>query len=264
MIRVAVALIVLGLASLMPTFSSASDEFARPPGDGAITFASLGRDEAAGAFLWILTTQQAGRDAYGRAGYPHLELWLETVFLHNPQLTDAYTLGTVLLLTDRDRAATMDRLLAQAETRYPTNYEYPMLRGMSAYFGQLDAVAAAAHFERAATMRQAPLYLKQFAERLRRDTTDCGVMVVNMRAMADISEQRISMTGQIEGVYLRCLERELKQAATSFKLNKNRIGTIADLIDAGYLKAVPPAPPGKCWEIQGNGVVLIPCGEVSP
>jgi len=262
--RIVVIAIGLGIAAFVPTFSSHAEEFARPPGDSAISFASLGRDEAAGALLWILTTQQAGRDMYMRAGYPHLELWLETVFRHNPQLTDAYSLGTALLLTDRARAPTMERLLGQAEERYPSSYEYPMLRGMSAYFGTLDAVAAAAHFARAAEKPQAPPYLKAFADRLRRDADDCGVMVVNMKAMAELSAQREALGNQIEGVYLRCLERELKQAAASFRLNNNRIATIRELIDAGYLKGAPPAPPGQCWEVQGNSVVLIPCEQVSP
>ena len=264
MIRIVIVIVGLVCATLVPRSSVVSERFSLPPGDNVISFASLGREEAAGAFLWILTTQQAGRELYAQQGYPYLEVWLETVFRHNPQLTDAYTLGTVLLLTDRDRAPTMERLLSQAATRYPDNHEYPMLQGMSAYFGQLDAARAAEYFDRAAAIASAPPYLKLFADRLHRDANDCGVMVVNMKAMADVSTQVSAMKFRIEGVYLRCLERELKQAAASYRLNNNKTATIKDLIDAGYLKGPPPAPPGQCWEVQGASVVLVPCIPASP
>lgn len=263
-VRLVAMLIGLGIAGFMPAFSMSTPSFAKPPSDGVVELISLGRSEAAGSLLWILATQQVSRAGYAEAGFPNLEDWLETVFRHNPYLSDGYTLGTVLLLTDRERAPRMDRLLERAEARYPTNYEFPMLRGISSYFGALDAGAAAGHFERAATREGAPTYLTQFAQRLRREVASCGVMVVNMKSLAEQTNQRALMTGQLEGVYLRCIEREIEQAATSFRLNRGRNPTLDELRVEGYLKQVPPAPPGKCWVLINIDAFVQPCQAPTP
>ncbi len=249
----------LGIAGFMPAFSISSSTFSKPPSDAAVELSALGRNEAAGALLWILTTQQVGRPGYAEAGFPNLEDWLESVFRHNPFLSDGYMLGTVLLLTDRVRAPRMDALLEQAESRYSSSYEFPMLRGISAYFGALDASAAASHFERASKKEGAPGYLEQFGKRLRNEVDTCGVMVVNMKALASQTNDQALIGSQIEGVYLRCIEREIEQAAVGFRLNKGRAPSLDDLIAEGYLKGVPPAPPGKCWVLINIDAFAQPC-----
>jgi len=259
MFRLIAVAIGLGIAGFMPAVSISTSGFSRPPSEGAVQFSSLGRKEAAGALLWILTTQQVGRAGYAESGFPHLEDWLDAVFLHSPHMSGAYTLGTVLLLTDRERAPRMDTLLTQAEARYPSNFEFPMLRGMSAYFGALDAQAAADHFQRAATKPGAPAYLAQFSKRLRSEVESCGVMLVNMKTLAKETKQQALMSGQLEGVYLRCIERELEQAAVGFRLNKGHSPSVDELLAEGYLKEPPPAPPGKCWVLVNANAVLQPC-----
>jgi len=256
------ALLLLVATGSIPVATSFVERVDRPPPLAAARLAGLGRDEAAGAVYWMITTQKIGSDRFARANFPVLEEWLEAVFALNPYLRDAYLLGTVVLLVDSERAPRMQRLLARAEERFPTDFQFPMLLGISAYFGELDAARAATHFQRAATKPLAPPFLSQFGERLSRDTADCGALLVNLRTLAASSTVGDAYKKAAGPVLERCLKRELEQAAAAFKLRNGRVPEgLDELRAAGYVRATPPAPPGKCWVVINVNAYLQDCGR---
>jgi len=156
----------------------------------------------------------------------------------------------------------MQELLAKAETRFPNDFQLPMLLGISAYFGELDAARAAGHFQRAAKKPMAPPFLAQFGERLARETADCGALLINLRTMASASAVGDAYKNVAAPVMERCLKRELEQAAAAFKLRNDRVPTgLDELLDAGLFRAPPPAPPGKCWIVINVNAYLQDCGK---
>jgi hypothetical protein len=261
--RVFIALVALGGAGFLPAppFSSVETSW-HPPPRAAVSMAALGREQAAGSILWFQASQLIGSGAYTAKRYPGLEAWLEEVFAHNPRLLHAYFLGSVLLLTDRDRSQAMDRILARAEAEFPDNWEVPFYRGIGAYFGRFDNLAAANHFERASRGAGAPAYLPRFVQRLRTDARDCAdvmrsILVLGEGQAADLASQLGREAG---GVYVRCVVDQVERAAAAFKLNEEAPPTLDLLVARGYLRAVPEAPPGRCWVMSASGAVTLePC-----
>ncbi len=82
--------LTLTTAGLVPAVAvSSAGPGGLPPSDGALHLLALGRDQAAGAVLWLLTGQKVGSRPYAEARYPALEAWLASVFRHNPYMKDA-------------------------------------------------------------------------------------------------------------------------------------------------------------------------------
>jgi hypothetical protein len=261
--RAIIAVLMLVATGFIPVATSFRERIERPPPLAAARLAGLGRDEAMGAVYWMMTTQKIGSDRFARANFPALEDWLESVFTLNPYLRDAYVLGTVVLLVDPERAPRMQGLLARAEERFPDDFQLPMLQGISAYFGELDAAKAARHFRRASTKPLAPPFLAQFGQRLEQETADCGALLVNLRTVAAASSVGDAYRKVAGPVLERCIKRELEQAAASFKLNKGVDPTgLEALIEVGLIKAKPPAPPGKCWTVINVNAYLQDCEMV--
>jgi hypothetical protein len=254
-------IVLFGAAGLVPAAPLSSSTFALPPTTEAATLLALGRTRAAGMAGWLATVQLVGQDAYIRAKYPGLERWLSFVFSLEPDARNAYYLGTVLLLADRERSAEMDRLLALAEDRNPGEWEFSMMRGSGAYFGRLDAATAAKHYANAASKPNAPAYLGLLAKRLERHVVDCPSLMTDLKAVASANDPGNMLTQQRSSVFRECVRRQLEQAAAGYRMNNERAPTIDDLVEKGYLAAPPPHPRGECWHFAGPRAVLEPCSE---
>lgn len=264
MVRWLLIAALFAAAGFMPAAALSVDTTSLPPTRGAMTLAALGRERAAGVVSWMLTVQRTGRDAYIKAGYPGLEHWLALVFELEPDLTNAYYLGTILLLADSDRSSAMDAILAQAEERHPDEWEFSMMRGSAAYFGRLDAPTASKHFLDASRKPGAPEYLGLLGARLERMAGDCGTMLSDLKALGSENDPGQLLRGQRATIYRECIRRELEQAHANFRLNHQRAPTLDELVASGVLKAPPPHPPGECWEFRGPRAVLAPCPRTEP
>jgi hypothetical protein len=251
----------MAAAGFLPAAASSLGQVVAPPPPLVSEALGLGRREAVGSAFWIVTSQLIGSDVYARAGYPQLERWLEQTFALNPYLRDGYILGTVTLLVDKDRAESMRRLLAQGEQRFPDDFQFPMLQGIAAYFGQLDAQGAATDFERAATRRNAPPFLSAFGRRLREQSATCGTLLLNLRSLS--REDRLGdLMKSAFDVYATCVKRELEQAAAAFKLREGRVPDgLGELLRAGLVQRAPEAPPGMCWSVINVNAYVHPCQE---
>jgi hypothetical protein len=207
----------------------------------------------------MLTIQQVGRAAYAEAKYPYLERWLAATVQLNPELLLPYHLGTVMLITDRQRSAEMDVLLATAERVHPDVWEFPMLRGMGAYFGQLNQAAAAQHFHRVDAFPGAPPYFGKLADRLDTQLASCGTLLNDLKSFASNSTFAREARGSANAILEECLKQELEQAVASFQMNEGRAPTIEDLLEKNYIQRRPSAPPGKCWVFSGTTASLQEC-----
>ncbi len=191
---------------------------------------------------------------------PFLDDWLDVTTQLEPRMANAYYLGTVLLLTDRERSAKMDEVLARAESLYPNEFRFPMMRGMAAYFGRFDNAAAAMHFERAAMRPVAPTFLAGLAEKARTHATTCSELLAETKS---VSQQGLDPMGALESqrarVFESCVQRTLEQAIASYRLNLQRVPTLEELLRDGYLQEPPPAPRGRCWIIEGPNAFLRQC-----
>jgi hypothetical protein len=261
MVRWLLVIGLIGVAGFVPAAPLSLSTFATPPTTDAAALLALGRTRAAGMAGWLTTVQLVGQDAYIRAKYPGLERWLSFVFALEPNAKNAYYLGTVLLLADRERGAEMDRLLALAEREHPLEWEFSMMRGSSAYFGRLDAAAGAKHFAVAASKPNAPQYLGLLAKRLERHVVDCSSLMTDLKSMASANDPGNMLSQQRGSVFRECVRRQLEQAGAGYRLNNEQVPTVNDLVKKGYLAAPPPHPPGECWQFDGPRAVLKPCSE---
>lgn len=254
------AAVLLVCAGILPAQTSSILSFVPPPPSRAVDAAFLGRKLAAGSFMWMLTIQQVGREVYADAGFPHLERWLEDVVDLNPGLLLPYHLGTVMLIADRDRSLAMDGILERGEKVHPTVWEFPMLRGVGAYFGQLDQVSAASHFHRAAAFPEAPPYFGMLADRLDRNVSSCGTLLNDLKAVAQSSGFASQHQRNVTAVMTECIQRELEQAAASYRFNEGHAApSVEALLEKGFIQRAPPSPEGQCWVLTGADAELRPC-----
>lgn len=253
------AVLLVVAAAATPRLDSQVTTQARPS-RGALSLMSAGRTNAAGAAAWIRVLQLIGDSRFQAEGMPYLDEWLDVTTQLEPRMANAYYLGTVLLLTDRQRSSKMDELLARAEALYPTEFRFPMMRGMAAYFGRFDNAAAASHFDRAANHPLAPAFLAGLAEKARTHAATCGELLAETKSL---SQEGLDAMGALESqrgrVFESCVKRTVEQAIASFRSNTNRVPTLEDLVRDGYLRELPPAPRGRCWVIEGPQALLREC-----
>lgn len=230
--------------------------------------ASLGRPHAAADIVWMKTVQLIGDAREEQRGYPSLDEWVDLTSRLDPRFDLPYFFGVVLLITDDERAPRVDEILARGEAAMPDVFSFPMFRGFLAYFGRLDARAAAVHFRRAAALPGGPAYLAPFAERLEREDDTCGAVLRDLRQVSQATggTQGKALDASREKVLLHCLETRIEQAANAWRVrNAQRVPTLEDLVNDGAIDPQLPAPPGLCWSLDpSQNASLAPCPTSPP
>jgi hypothetical protein len=228
-----------------------------------LELATLGHKTAAAELMWMRTIQVIGDADFDAVLKPQLIVWLEGVNSLDPTLRAPYFLGAVLLIGRRDDGERLDVMLERAEKLAPDDYELPQLRGFIAYFSGLDTDKAAAHYERAASVKGAPGFVAAFAARLRKQGLSCRALHQNLSDIgrADASVRRW-LTGDDDTVLRNCITEELRRAAGQYRLlGLGPSPTVDDLIAKGLLAEAPPSPAGECWLLKDGRYVLGPCGN---
>lgn len=267
MVAVKLALVSLGCATIAlvtapPTRADASID-ATPWPPGIVRVAALGRTYAASDIVWLKTVQLLGSNEQAAKEWPQLERWIELVTELDPSFEEPYFLGAILLVTDPRRSPDVDRLLERGQNAFPKLYHLPMLRGFVAQFGSLDPRAAAAHYERASRLPNAPAHLAALAKRLAKETNDCQSVIADLALFGGGSsrEQRETLATQRGAILEHCLKRRIDDAATQLFLDNGRHATIEEVEKVlGPL----PHPPDRCWTIAAARSSLVPCPAGTP
>jgi hypothetical protein len=173
-----------------------------------------------------------------------LEHWIALITGLHPRLLGPFYFGVTLLLGDPVRRDAVDDLLNVAEQRAPDEFRFPLERGVLAYFGRFDALAAAQHLERAARLPDAPTYLASFAQTLRKRGVVCSALASEAAAIS----QGAATIGDRT---VECLKRRIEAASVSARLNEDPDDSIEVLIERGHLPS-DILVPGLCWTLK-NG-----------
>lgn len=272
-----------------------------PPTAGFVKALSLGRHAAAADLVWLRTAQFIGAPFSERVLYAGLEHWVSLASDLDPMWERPYFHGSILLATLPGRQAASARILEEAEEKLVTdacrletacalpdfsdasdverkcvpcaplveqgcNWRVPLSQGFVAYFGQLDAAAAAKYFCES-RRRGGPEYLTPFSARLARSGHTCRQLRQDLAGLARQSAEGGSemLSGQQEQlrIVINCEQEAVKQAALAYNLRKGTWPvTITELLDEGLLDEPPWVPgPGLCWNRRTDapGFELGPC-----
>ena len=238
-----------------------ADELAWPL--PAMKAAALGRPFAAANVAWLKTIQLIGSADYERRGFPTLDGWLEVITSLDPSFEDPYFLGATLLVTDSSRTLAVERLLARGEAAAPDVFSFALMRGFVAQFGALDPQAAAAHYRRAAAMKNAPSYLTAHAERLERERVGCANVFDDLSRVSVSPAAQAASLERSGAIFEHCVAGMIRRAAVQYRMQTGRPATVAALVKEGTIED-PPRPPGRCWTIEHDRPRLIDCLDEPP
>ncbi|MBM4280667.1 MAG: hypothetical protein FJ137_07855 [Deltaproteobacteria bacterium] len=246
-------MLIVTAARLVPARNEGTGEPERPPHRAALLVASLGRSEVAADLAWLRLVQLIGDVRYARARYPALEQWIALIVDLHPRLVGPFYFGVTLLLGDPHRRDTVEQLLDVAERRLPDDYRFSLERGVLAYFGRFDALAAADHLERAAKKPDAPPFVGMLAKTLRSRGVMCNAIAADAASIA----QGAAVLGDRT---IDCVKRRIEAASAAARLNEDPFNTLDELIARGHL---PPGAlvPGVCWELKGVTATPRACSE---
>ena len=260
------SLLVYALSASEPRvafFATDSSSLQKPPPALLYHVASMGRPEAAADLLWLQVVSFIGLETNESKGYPGLEHYLDRITDLAPSFELPYWIGGILLATSPGRSGAADLILKKGEERYPNNWEFSQWRGFAAYFGEMNIDKALVHYKNAISKPGYPPYLKSFVQRLEQSKNDCRFLAQSLEQLLARKDNTTSFLNSKSGKIIKgCLTLSLKQAAASYRLKEQKVAiNIAELLKTGYLKDVPPAPPGYCWAVLGI-VELLPCKDV--
>ena len=248
-----VAFVIFATAAFLPRSPRWTESIWEPL---VVRGAFLGDDYAAADAFWLRVIQLLGSEGAAAEHYPGLETWLDGLTTLDPTFGNAYFVGSVFLVAEPSRAASVDRILARGEAALPNDFRLPFSRGFLAYFGDGDAATAAAHYRRASTLPDAPAYLAAFARRLSEQSNDCDNARQRYKELMATSEQGARDRLQQESlrIAIACEERALETATASFRLRfGNNPVDIEDMLARGVLLRRPLAEAGKCWSTDEFG-----------
>ncbi len=270
MVKLAVAVAAAALAvavSPSPPAAEASPEAMVAWPEPVVRVVDLGRRFAAVDVAWLRTVQMIGDDDAARAHYPHLEDWIDLETRLDEKFAVAYAFGAILLTTDAARADKVDEMLARGERAMPEDFTLSQYRGFLAYFGRLDPIAAAEHYEKAA-QKGGPRWYAQFAARLRKQGVECEAVLANLQEVYNESNesneskssyQAEAMKSERAHIFEACWKKTIELAATKFRMQKSANATdVKQLVDGGYLGQVWQ-PHGMCWQLSHERATLAPC-----
>jgi hypothetical protein len=222
-----------------------------PPHRATLLVAALGRKEQAADLAWLRLVQMTGDARYIASRYPDLEDWMSLIVELHPRLFGPFYFGVTLLLGDPTRRDKVDELLAIAETRAPEEFEFPLERGVIAYFGRFDAARAAEHLERASTKRNAPEFVGQLGKTLRERGVTCAAMAEDA---ASVSQGGAALGDR----RLACAKHRIEAASAAARLNEDPDDSIAALVERGHLPR-DALLPGVCWELTAGTATARRC-----
>lgn len=219
--------------------------------------ACLGRAFAAADLAWIGLVQTLGSAVAERSGFPTVTDQVDVVTTLDPRFGLAYHFGVIVVLTDSGRAERLHAILQRGRAAFPDDAQFPRMMGLLEHFGRFN-FPAAARFYRESLALGGPAYLGPLADRLSTAALQCRQLRAEFSAaaMAAGREERELFFVKAAPVLINCEKTRLGAAVAQFKLNQNgRIPTLQDLMDRGQEE--PLRPPGQCWTITPEGVVLL-------
>lgn len=216
-----------------------------PKGD-YLRVAVLGYRELAADLIWLKVVQHFGERKPVQAGLKWAYHAVEVVTDLDPRFVMAYrAAGTVLGVWGgqvRDSIA----LLVKGMRHNPQAWELPFLIGYDYFYELCDAAAAAQYFRQASILPGAPEYLPRLAARMTVEGGDPDAAIeflVRFSQRTPDERLREALRQRIKEVIaerdLRVLEDAAGRYAASFKVPP---ASLADLVTAGIVSAIPPSP----------------------
>lgn len=216
-----------------------------PAAPTALRVASLGWRRAAADAVWLTTIQYfGGGDPNER--YDSLAALIRTVVTVDPDFEYPYLFGGIVLPWQSDNAAAL-ALLDDGQARFPQNALMPYYAGAIARLQLKDDARAAAYFQRAASLPDAPPAAALLAGLSLNNSDDREVALAWWTSVAESStnslvhDRAVAWRDQLSAEL--ALERLAKQEATAGR----PIKSISDLVTRGLVSQLPASPLGLSW-----------------
>lgn len=226
----------------------------------------LGYETVLADILWFRTINYFGAHYTTDRAYPWLARMCDIVTDLDPRAEHVYQFGGVILPWEAKDPDAGIRLLEKGIAAFPESWRLPYHLGIVYYLFKNDDAAAAAHLAAASRLPGAPPLVGRVAALLhaRQHGPEITLgFLRHLRESASSAEMRDVLDRSIvEAQAALDLER-LGELASRYRAEQGRWpATVAAMVEAGLLRAVPPDPFGGSYEVDpGTGTVRSSTGR---
>jgi tetratricopeptide (TPR) repeat protein len=235
------------------------EEFMFLPDASELKTASLGYESLVADLLWLKAVQHMGELKISDKGYDWIYRALDTVTTLDPKFLAPYETGGLILTIVADKADLSNKLLAKGYANNPGVWQLPFYLGFNYFYFMRQYKAAAKYMSIASEMEGSPKWLPLLASRLYYQADDPAYAIDFLKRMYDRTEDKRIKKGiqvRINLLKAQVIAAELQKAVDYYeKRTGKRPLTIAELVSAGIIRAVPQEPGGGRFFIDSSGKV---------
>ncbi|MBI5494094.1 MAG: hypothetical protein HY904_03650 [Deltaproteobacteria bacterium] len=220
-------------------------------------FHGLLRGRAAADIQWLRFASYAGDNRH-QAVRPALQPLLRLVLDLDSGFADAWWVGALILSTEKGGEREAAAVAHEAGSHFPNQWRFPFLEGALQLTALFNTTAAAAAWERASALPDAPPYLAQAAGRLRSRDEACLIAQRTAEQILDMSppgQGQAALAARVRDLKVECTLRNVEAAVASYRQREGRLpATLDEVVAAGLLGGVPRAA-GQPVVLAGDGSV---------
>ncbi len=278
-LRGAAGLAAVALLGLVVTGTSAQLQSIAPASSGAAEVVYLpdarllrplvlGYDNVLANVLWFRTISYFGGHYESDRKYPWLARMCDLVTDLDPRAEHVYRFAGLILPWEANEVDDGIRLLEKGVRNLPESWLLHYYLGMTHYFFQNDADAAAEYLATAARLPGAPPLVTRVAALMYGRRANPGTSIQFLRELlknADSDQMREVLTRSLEDAEFRATASGLQVAVDAYR---KQVGSIPPTMDAlfehGIMRGeLPKDPFGGHWEIdQSTGLLRSSTGRV--
>ena len=237
-------------------FASVAEELSRVPEARYLKPALLGYDALASDVLWLRAVQVLGQKNVSNDDFEWLYHVLDVMTSLDPQYTEAYRAGGVILTELAHRPDLSNQLLEKGLVQSPQAWWLPFNLAYNHFFHLNNHERGAAYMAQASRLQGSPAYLPRLAARMYAESGNPEVGISFLQTMIRQAGEPSAKQALEQRLTDLMLERDVKLLDEAMTRYHARFGQVphrlAALVDAGILKAMPQAPPGSEFVMDRN------------
>jgi hypothetical protein len=214
---------------------------------------SLGYEHALADVLWFRTMNYFGKHYRSDRAYPWLAYMCDVVTDLDPQAEHVYRFGGVLLPWEADRIDDGIALLEKGTRNVPDSWRLHYMLGFSYYFFTGDLAAASRTLRTATLLPGAPDFVAHLAAIVQASDQGPDSAIAFLSELERTADEgvRAAIQDRIGQLSLARDIDALEAAVRTFRSRFNRQpGTLAELVAAGIVPAIPPEPFGGVYVLD--------------
>lgn len=223
---------------------------------------SVGFDALLADFYWLQAVQIAGGRQGPTGQSQRIGALVDLVTQLNPLVDHPYRFAALWMTDDLDAIRQANELLERSIETHPDEWRNRFYLAFNLFFYLGENEQAADVLAGAVSLPRAPTYLGRLAARLRSDRDGLDASAAFLATLLDATSDPYA-----HAMYEQALDeieaerraRVLDRGREAFKQRHGRdIASVGELLSGSppILRALPPDPYGKGWELDAQGVIV--------